>query len=214
MSRTSQRAAALGSQLQFTIDAHRKSIRNTTTESSRSLHVAISEQSISQNLASDLLVGDLTYFDAFHEQHTLETQSQAGALRAHGAVESRYSLEEYHLQTDRRSTNRSSKRSSKQTKATLTKRQMSLAQEELLRGIHLSDTDDVQLLWGRDGYNTSLDVDIVEDGLDITLFRDEVGMHTSPLDRFLGSRGPWTPMDIGLNRSANPRHYVLTKSKK
>jgi len=87
-------------------------------------------------------------------------------------------------------------------------------QEELLRGIHLSDTDDIQFSRGRDGYNKGLDADIVEYDLDMSSFLDEVDISTLPLDRFLGSRGPWTPMDFDLSRVENPRRYVLDKQKK
>ena len=96
----------------------------------------------------------------------------------------------------------------------MTKRQVILTQEELLRGIHLSDTDDIQFSRGRDGYNKSLDADIVEDDLDISSFLDEADISTLPLDRFLGSRGPWTPMDFDLSRIENSRRYVLDKQKK
>ena len=91
---------------------------------------------------------------------------------------------------------------------------MILTQEELLRGIHLSDTDDVQFSRGRDGYNKSLDADIVEDDLDMSSFLDEMDISTLPLDRFLGSRGPWSPLDFDLSHVENSRHYVLDKQKK
>ena len=96
----------------------------------------------------------------------------------------------------------------------MTKRQVILTQEELLRGIHLSDTDDIQFSRGRDGYNKSLDADIVEDDLDISSFLDEADISTLPLDRFLGSRGPWTPMDFDLSHVENSRRYVLDKQER
>lgn len=104
-------------------------------------------------------------------------------------------------------------RSSKQSKTAVTKRQM-MPMQELLRGIHLSDTDDIQFSWGRDGYNKGLDADVVEYDLDMSSFPDGVDISTLPLDRFLGSRGPWTPMDFDLSRVENSRRYVLDKQKK
>ena len=91
---------------------------------------------------------------------------------------------------------------------------MALTQGELLRGIHLSDTDDIQFSRGRDGYNKSLDVDIVEDNLDINSFLDEADISTLPLDRFLGSRGPWTPIDFEWNDVGDSQRDVLDKQKK
>jgi len=206
MSSTSHKAAALGSQLQFTVDAHRETIRNTTIESSHSLHITISGQNNSQIPESDILVGDGSFFRAHHDKHTLETQGQARAGRADRAGRYQYSLGEYHLEIDGRS--------SKRSKTAVTKRQTTLTQEELLRGMHLSDTDDIQFSRGRDGYNKSLDADIVEDYPDISSFLDEVDISTLPLDRFLGSRGPWTPIDFGLNYVENSQRYVLDKQKK
>jgi len=196
MSSTSHKTASLGSQL-----------RNTTIESPYSLHITISEQNNSQNPKSDILVEDGS-FRAHHDKHTLETQGfkQAKAGRADRAGGYQYCLGEYNLEINGRS--------SKQSKIAVTKRQMILTQEELLQGIHLSDTDDIQFPRGRDGYNKSLDGDIVEYDLDISSFLDEVDISTLPLDRFLGSRGPWSPLDFDLSHVENSRHYVLDKQKK
>lgn len=208
MPSTSHKAAALGSLLQFTVDAHSETIRNTTTKSSHSLHITISEQNNSQNPESDILVGDGSFFRVHHDKHTLETQGfrQAKAGRADSAGRYHNCLGEYHLEIDGRSRKRS--------KTAATKRQMMPTQEELLRGIHLSDTDDIQFSRGRDGYNKGLDADIVEYDLDMSSFLDEVDISTLPLDRFLGSRGPWTPMDFDLSHVENSRLYVLDKQKK
>jgi hypothetical protein len=208
MSSTSHKAAALGSQLQLTVDAHRETIRNTAIESSHSLHTTISEQNNSQNSGSDILVRDGSFFRAHHDKHTLETQGfrQAKAGRADSAGRCHNCLGECHLEINGRS--------SKQSKTAVTKRQMMPMQEGLLRGIHLSDTDDIKFSWGRDGYNKGLDADIVEYDLDMSSFLDEVDISTLPLDRFLGSRGPWTPMDFDLSRVENSRRHVLDKQKK